>query len=284
MFDGTSRSDIVSPRALQRAYGRARVAVGLRGSKTVLRDLYQQGSMKIRFPRPVGDADPEAVLINTSGGLTGGDDIATEVTAEAGSRLIVTTQACERVYRALGGPAHVASKITLGAGARIDWLPQETIFFDNGGLSRTLDVDMAADATFMAVEPVVFGREAMGETVAAGSFLDRWRIRRDSVLVFADETRIDGDVARVLARPAVLDGMQAFATIVCVAPDAAQKRDAVRDVMADAGTSVRGGVSAFDDILVARVAAPGERPLRRALLPLMVVLRDGVQAPKVWNL
>ncbi|HBC09391.1 MAG TPA: urease accessory protein, partial [Rhodospirillaceae bacterium] len=75
----------------------------------------------------------EAVLLNTAGGLTGGDVYGTEALAGPDAFLTLTSQACERVYRATGDqPARVETRLSADAGARLHWLPQETILFDGG--------------------------------------------------------------------------------------------------------------------------------------------------------
>ncbi len=284
MFDGTSRSDEIPARRLQRAVGRARIVVGPRDGCTVLRDLYQQGSMKARFPRVFGTGGPEAVLINTAGGLTGGDNMTVDIRAQADSRLTVTTQACERVYKSSGGHAHVSSNVKIGTGAEICWLPQETIFFEGGALKRTLSVDMAEDSRFIAIEAVTLGRAAMGETVTKASFRDSWRVRRAGKLVFADETRLGGNVPEAISGSATLNGMACFATLLMVSSDAEARLDAAREALGGAPESVIAGASAFDGFLTARLAAPDQQPLRAAALHLIQTLRDGADIPRVWNL
>lgn len=284
MFDGTSRSEEVPARRLQRAVGRARIEVGPRDGRTVLRDLYQQGSMKARFPRVFGTGGPEAVLINTAGGLTGGDSMSVDVSALPGSRLTVTTQACERVYKSSGGHALVSSNVEIAPDAEVCWLPQETIFFEGGALKRSLSVDMAEDARFVAIEAMTLGRAAMGETVTMASFRDSWRVRRAGKLIFADETRLSGNIPEVLAGTATLGGMACFATLLMVAPDAEARLDAARSALEDAPEGVLAGASAYDGLLTARLCAPDQRPLRAATLNLIQTLRDGADIPRVWNL
>ena len=65
--------------------------------------------------------------MNTAGGLTGGDHVQWTATARAGAKLTLTTPACERVYRSIGGNAVGENRLVAEAGAHIDWLPQETI-------------------------------------------------------------------------------------------------------------------------------------------------------------
>ncbi|MBL8583379.1 MAG: urease accessory protein UreD, partial [Rhizobiaceae bacterium] len=117
-----------SPR-FQRVSGEARLEVTMRDGRTRLSTLFQEGAAKVRMPA-VGSDPLEAILINTAGGLTGGDRLAWQIAAGEGASLSVTTQACEKIYRAGQDHAEVRVHIAAAAGARIAWLPQETILFD----------------------------------------------------------------------------------------------------------------------------------------------------------
>jgi len=282
MYDGTSPSDRpgeIIP--LQRARGRARIAVRAEDGVTRLAELYQDGCAKLRLPKVYGPSSVEAVLLNTAGGLTGGDVYATEALAGPGAALTLTTQACERVYRATGGQtARVDTRLSAGAGANLHWLPQETILFDGGRLARTLDVDLTGDAAFLAVEALVLGRVASGETVTGGAFADSWRIHRDGRLVFADAARLENDIDAVAAGPATLAGNKAVATVVLAAPGAEDKLAEARAVLDALPTA---GASALPGLLICRLVAPDDRALRRYLVPLLAGLA-GRELPRVWHL
>ena len=85
---------------LQRARGTLNIsAVSAAGDQSRLKDLRQQGSYRAIFPRPT-KGTIEAVIINTAGGITGGDTFSTKVTANSHAKISVTTQAAERIYRA----------------------------------------------------------------------------------------------------------------------------------------------------------------------------------------
>ena len=75
------------------------------------------------------------MIVNTAGGIAGGDRHDLDIAVGDGATLAVTTAAAEKVYRALGPPAEIAIKLAVGGGARLSWLPQETILFDGPGLS-----------------------------------------------------------------------------------------------------------------------------------------------------
>ena len=199
---------------MQRAVGHAGVSFRSLDGTTRLERLFQDGCAKIRLPKTLGVDDPQAILINTAGGLTGGDRLATEVNLGADTAACVTTQACERVYRSTGPDATLTNHLRVSAGARLAWLPQETILFDGGRLSRRLDADLEGDAELVAVEAVLFGRMAMGETLRSGLLHDRWRVRRDGRLIFADDLRFEGDIAARMAPQAVMAGRRAMATVL----------------------------------------------------------------------
>jgi urease accessory protein len=280
MFVDTSRCGSIGsllPKP-QRASGKVRVTFRRREGATCLYRLHQDGSAKVRFPRTGGDA-PEAVLINMAGGMTGGDVFGTEVEMEAGARATLTTQACERIYRSTGTTVTVENRIGLEAGSRLDWLPQETILFDGGRLARRLDADLAGDAELLAVESTVFGRAAMGEIINSGAFRDRWRIRRDGRLIFADELFFEGDIAGRLMLPAIMAGNTAMATVLLVAPECERFLEPVRAIVGDAG-----GASAWNGKLLVRIAAVDGFSLRRVLVPLLAALSADRSLPKVWQL
>ena len=270
--------------SLARARGRGRLVFAHDADTTALADLNQEGSLRICLPRRERGALFAAVMVNTAGGLTGGDDFALEVSWPPGSRATVTTQAAERVYRALRalGPATVSTKLEVGAGAVAEWLPQETILFDRSALDRRLEVSLAFGAWFLGIESLVFGREAMGESVSEGSLRDTIDVRRGGQRLLLDRLRLDGPVANLLARPAVAAGARAVATIVHVASDAEHKIGVVRE-RASALPGVEVGASTWDGMLVARVLAPGGAALRAATIELLAPLRDGRPLPRVWS-
>jgi urease accessory protein len=263
----------------QRTKGIARLATKNVEGRTRLDVFYQESAAKIRIPESY-DGQMEAVLINTSGGLTGGDRIAWEVAAGANTSVTVTTQACERVYKSSGGEAHIVSRLSAAAGARLHWLPQETILFDQSALSRTLDVDLADDAELIALEAVLVGRKAMGEVVRNGSFRDRWRVRRAGKLIHAEDVHFAGNVENLLASRASLSGDQAFATLLYVGERAEALLPRLRMLLGDH----LAGASHWNGKLVVRLIASEGFELRKILIPAISLLRNGEPAPKVWNL
>jgi urease accessory protein len=267
--------------ALQRAHGVARIGFARRGTATFARECYQEAGLRVRMPRVEPELPIEAVVINTAGGLTGGDRFSLSITADEGTAAVVTSQAAEKVYRSSGGFATFDTRIALGSGSYLDWLPQETILFDGGALRRSLDVEMAAGSRFLAVESVVFGRLARGESVEDGFLFDRWRIRRGGRLIYAEGLKIDGAVARALGSAAVGAGAVATASLLLVSPDAPDNLDPVRERLEWDDGAVEGGASAFEGMLALRLLSPDPFALRRRLVDVLTLLRGPV--PRVWS-
>jgi urease accessory protein len=242
--------------------------------------LHQAGAARVRFPNPGRGSTLEAVLLNTAGGLTGGDRMELDVRLDAGSEARLTTAAAEKIYRARDGDTTIGVKLRLDAGAGLAWLPQPTILFDGSRLDRRTEVELAGKARFLAVETLIFGRQAMGEEVRQGFCRDRWRIRREGRLVFADTFRISGDIAAALARPATLAGARAAAMLIYVAPDAASRLRCVRSML-DRGESVA-GASAWNGLIVVRALANDGRRLAADIQPLLRAL-GGRPLPGVWQ-
>lgn len=275
MSAAVSRSDH------QRALGSLTVSVKRRGPASVLDELHQDGCLKARFPRPVDWM--EAVTLNTSGGVAGGDRLDWAFTVGAGARATIASQAAERFYRVLPeeAPALLRTRLTVAEGASAEWLPQEAILFDRSALDRALEVEMAADGWFLGLESLVFGRTASGERVDSARLADTIRVRRDGRLILHDAIRLTGEVAPVLGRPAVAAGGTAIATLIHVAPDAESRLDAVRAALE--GVPGEAGVSAWDGMLLARFVAASGAELRAGVLAALAVLRGGRMPPRVWQ-
>lgn len=270
----------LAPPRLQRSQGRAEVGVVHADGRTRLARLFQQGCAKAILPRVHGPV-PEAVLVNTAGGVTGGDEIAWSLDAGPGAALVATTQAAERIYRSAGGAAGIRTRLALGAGAGLDWLPQETILFDGARLDRRLEIDMAADARLLALETLVLGRAAMGETLTTGALADHWRLRRAGRLVHAEALHADGDLARATAGPATLGGARALATLILAEPAATDRLEATRALLAEI-PGVTAAASGKPDLLIVRFLSHDARALRTGLIRLLMRLR-GTAPPRVWS-
>jgi len=261
-----------------RAVGRVAftVAAGLGGSRRGR--VHEAGSLRVRFPNGNSQAALEAVIVNTAGGMTGGDRFDVDIKVGDGARLSVTTAAAEKIYRSLGPDTDIGVKLEVGPGGALAWLPQETIVFDHARLRRGIDIELARDANLVLAEAAVFGRSAMGEAVVQGQFFDRWRLRVDGALVFAETLRLDGEISQRLAQRAVTAGGVAVAGIIKYPGDDSDAA-AVR-VMQDRFVG-EVGISAWNGLVVARLVASDGAALRRDLVAVLTAL-NAAPLPRLW--
>jgi len=263
--------------AANRAVGSVSFAVKHVGGKTRRAEVHEAGSLRVRCPGAPAE-ELEAVLINTAGGIAGGDRFDFDVAAGKGTRLVVTTAAAEKVYRTLGPESEISVKLDIADGATLAWLPQETILFDRARLSRAIDVSLAPDARLLLAEAIVFGRAGMGEAVEEGRLFDRWRVRRGGKLIYAESVRLDGPIAERLGRTAVANGSIAIATVLIVPADEAvvEKVHALQDhFVGDLGASAWNGIAAV------RLCAADGAALRHDLVHVMTALRGSL--PRIWT-
>ena len=272
---------------LQRNDGRLVVGIAERAGAAHLADLYQRPPLRALFPRPEPGDPFTAALVNTAGGVAGGDRLATEIAVADGAAALVSAQAAEKIYRSDGPDSLLTTELHIGAGATLEWAPQETIVFDGARLRRRIAVDAAPSARLLATETVVLGRTARGEKLTRGLVHDAWRVSRGGRLVWADTLRLDGDIPAVVGLPAALDGAAALATVCYVADGAAALLDAARAVLTDAGC--RSGATAVRaDVLLVRLVGRDAGAVRRQLAAVWSALRAAAfgrppRPPRLWT-
>ena len=264
--------------AANRAVGRVALAVAAAAGESRRARVHEAGSLRVRFPNGTSRATLDAVIVNTAGGMTGGDRFDIDIAVGAGARLTVTTAAAEKVYRSLGPDTQVGVKADIGPGGALAWLPQETILFDQVRLRRTIDIELARDAKLVLAEAIVFGRSAMGEAVLQGHLFDRWRVRIGGALAFAETLRLDGAIAEKLAQRAIAAERVAVASVLKIPGDDGAVA-AVRAMEKDFAGEV--GVSAWNGLAVARLVAPDGAALRRDLIGVLTALGAG-PLPRLW--
>ena len=263
--------------AANRARGAVCLEVQLRDGLTRRGALHESGSLRVRFPLPEGDG-LSAVLVNTAGGIAGGDRLSVEVTLGEGAHLTLTTAAAEKVYRAQDEGAELNISLKVADGARLAWLPQETILFDQARLSRRIDIDLSEGASLVLGEIVVFGRTAMGETMRRGAFVDRWRFRRGGRLVFGETIRLEGDVGAKLAQGAIANGGVAVGTLLVV-PGNEDLLARIREVSASFGGEV--GLSAWNGFAMVRFCAQDAARLRADMVAVLG-RASAAPLPRLW--
>lgn len=266
----------------QRVAGGGVLSVALSHGRTRVARLREEGAARIRLPRNAGQG-LEAVLINTAGGLTGGDRLRWDIEVAAGAGLTLTTQACERAYRSAGGHSAVNTNLLVGNGASVAWLPQETILYDRSALSRRLDIRVEPGGRALILEAVILGRQAHGETVELAAFRDSWRVHHGSRLVHAEEFALGPHVAAQMARPVFGNSARAFATMLLISDGAGRLLEPLREILGPLGGASCWQIGQSGKLL-ARLVAQDGYALRARLIPALQLLNEQAPLPKIWSL
>jgi len=256
--------------------------------ETVLRELYHAQPLRVLVPyRDRGDIF-QAAITCVSGGLVGGDKFRMDVALDDGCRATVIGQAAEKVYRSAGAECQVETSLRAGRDAWLEYLPQETILFDQARLRRRAAVTLEDGARFLGGGILVFGRAARGETLRTGLVHDAWTFHDGAGrLVWKDALHMEGDLAPLLSRYATFDSARAYGSLIYAGADAAVHLRRVREI---AGSeTLRLGATSFRGLLVVRLIGRDPLALRETFADIWRDLRmaaAGLPAimPRLWSI
>ena len=271
---------------LQRAEGSCRIVLSGSERGTRVMDVFQRSPIRILFPRTRGAAVEEAVLVNTAGGIAGGDRLEFSVTVLPDASIAVTSQAAEKVYRALNEPARIATKLKASEGAKLAWLPQETIVFNRARISRETEIELSSGAELLALEWLVLGRAAHGEEMRGGRITDSWRVKKDGRLIWGDTFRATNEIFPQLGRKALLSDCKAIATLLYFGPNLDTTLEILRDLAPSLGCQC--AATLVSGLMAVRFAATDSSDLRLALRTVLQLFGRELgpgpfRVPKMWS-
>lgn len=229
---------------------------------------------------PEGPGACHVIVVHPPGGIVGGDHLDIALDAQAGCHVLATSPGAAKWYRANGRMARQDVRLAAEAGAAIEWLPQETIFYDGADVMLAHDVDLAPGAVYVGSEVLCFGRRASGERFTHGRVVQRTRIRIAGRPVWWEQGAV---TAEALASPLGLQGRSVCATLLAIGkPVSAALQNVVRGVDPDLA------VSQVKQVFVARFLGDDGERARAALAGAWQALRPHLLdrpalAPRIWN-
>lgn len=266
--------------SFQRAKGRLELSFVDVGGETTLSHLHQSGVLKALIPKSTSNGG-EAIVINTGGGIVGGDQLSLTFVGEENTNTWITTQAYEKVYKSNDEISTVATNVKVGKKASLYWCPQDTILFDRSKLKRTLNFSIDQTSNLLAIENIIFGRIASGEFNINCYFSDQWRIKRDQELVFAENFLYSGN--ENIGRKANLANNKCVCNMIYVSEYSERYLNQVRRFIKE--TELIGGASCRNNCMVVRVVAedPGSvRPFTSLVTGLFS--NHGESIPRVLSI
>jgi urease accessory protein len=267
--------------------------------RTVLRENRHVGPLRVQKALyPEGDAVCQAIVLHPPSGIAGGDHLAINVVVGEGAFAQLTTPGAGKWYRSGGAEASQQLDFTVGAGATLEWLPQESIVFDGAVARLATRVSLAADSRFIGWDILCLGRAAAGERFTQGKFDLFLRVDRApkevplgdrDLPLWIERGAFAGDDA-MLHSPAGWAGATVNGTLLCSFPELAQAAPALLEALRAISPpdAARHGITVLPGILIARYLGDNSEAARSWLTALWEILRPiscGRPAvlPRIWN-
>jgi urease accessory protein len=250
---------------------------------TRLTERAHSGPLRVQKPLyPEGQHICHAIMIHPPGGVVGGDSLAVDIDAGPATHAFLTSPGAAKWYRANGKVSTQTVRIVAGAGANVEWMPQEAIFFNDARVQLTHDVELAADACYIGSDILCFGRSASGEVFASGGVTQRTRIRRGAKLVWCEQGTLQGG-SETMRSVLGMQGATVCATLLGVGkPVPASLLDTMRAL--DPALAV----SQVKSVFVARYLCGDSETARRVITGVWQLLRPhllgcAAPLPRIWN-
>jgi urease accessory protein len=262
------------------------------GARTTALDRHHGPLRVLQRLYPEGPGICHHVLVHPPGGLVGGDRLEIDVLLDAGSHGVITTPSATRFYRTDGAPAAQHARLHLAEGARLEWLPLETIAFRGCLASNRLSMTLAPGAEAMGWDVLALGLPASGLPFDHGRFEQHLELPG----VWLERGRIDAADTALLDGPVGLAGHRVLATLWFAAGQAlpGPRREALLDgavaeINTDALAATAGVTSAHAGVVVLRVLAHRVEPAMALLARVRAAWRRlawalDAQPPRIWRM
>jgi urease accessory protein len=279
--------DGVAPTAQSGWQARLELTFDQRSSRTTLSERRHRGPLGVQRPfYPEADGTCHVYVLHPPGGLVSGDELELDVTLRAGARALLTTPAATKVYRRAQRNARQAQRFSVAAGARLEWLPQETIAYDGADAWLETRVELAPGAEFVGCELLCLGRPAIDERFTRGQIAQRIEVYSGSQPLLIERARYVGGSA-ALGSAVALGGQPVVGTLVYVGPPRpAPLLDELRALLARTAPR-EAAVSELASALVCRYRGARVEHALQTLRSAWALLRSEAGgspavAPRIW--
>ncbi len=260
------------------------------GSASRLRKRQHFGPLLVQKPLyPEGPGCCHAVIVHPPGGVVGGDQLAMRVHASDGAHALLSTPGAAKWYRANGRVSSQHLDIRVGAGATVEWLPQETILFNQADVLLDTRIELAEGARYLGAEILCFGRTASGERFTEGRVRQRAKILLNGRPLWMEQGSLLGG-STAMEGPLGLAGHTVCASLVCAGASAERGvLAAVREACTPlAEANGKFGATQMKSVLLVRYLGDSSEVARRVMLAAWRVLRPallGREAAelRIWN-
>lgn len=257
------------------------------GKRTVVKDKKHFGPLVLQRPYYQELDRPSVLVIHPPGGIAGGDDLELNVRLKESAKALVSTPAATKFYRSNNRKAKQIQTIEMDAQTELEWLPQETLFFDESISENTLKFNLSSsEAKLIAWDIIGLGRPARGEGFDSGALVQSLELTIDNRLVFVDRLRVDA-LTNLIQSQAGLNGFLLSATALFYDLDV-NKMQTIKELLQAEKWDAQVGVSQMENLVVLRVLGQELDAVKDTLYRSWEIVRPVVMGvpvikPRIWN-
>lgn len=278
----TMKPDDAPPQLLSLGWAAAlELGYAVRDGRTVPVRRRHHGPLRVQKHFIDPDGVCQHIIVHPPGGIAGGDRLQLDITLEAGADVLITSPGAAKWYDGFGRDAGQVLTIGLAAGARLEWLPQETILYDGADVRLASRIALHGDAGLLFGDVVCLGRPACGERFARGAWRQRADIERDGRLIWCEHTALAGGDP-LLASPVGLGAASTVAMLLWAGP--ALPAPLHQAVLALPG---RAAASQLPDVWIARCIADSAEAAQHWLRGARALIHPfthgrPARTPRIW--
>ncbi len=265
-----------------------------RAGRSVLARNQHYGPLRVQKALyPEGDAVCQILMLHPPAGIAGGDQLQIDVEVAADAHAQLTTPGAGKWYKARGVDQTLATQditLSVAAGGKLEWLPQEVIVFDQANARSATTISLAEGARAIGWDILCLGRQASGEAFERGSFRQRLRLQRpDGTPLWQEAMHLQGSDAAMRSAVA-LNGYSTFGTLWLAGIDTKSAPDTtlieeLRTLTIRSGTY---GLSALPQTTIIRAMSDSAEAIRQYFEAVWALARPHLlqreaMTPRIWR-
>ena len=264
-----------------------------REQQTVVAHRKHFGPLVIQKPFYPEGAPCHIYLLHPPGGLVGGDQLSLNVNLDKQSHVLITTPGAAKFYRSAGPAAEQAQTFNVSNESLLEWMPQETIIFDQSNAAIITEINLELQSKFIGWEITCLGRAASGEKFTAGKLQQKLTLSINNKPAFIERALFQGK-SDLLSAPWGLANQPTVGTMIVTPADQQLVNNIREQVKAPLAKKTADGshelfsVTLMDNVLVCRYLGPQAEAAKALFVKVWKIVRPHIQnieacAPRIWN-
>ncbi len=277
--------------------GNLQMTFDYKDGKTWIEKSMSVAPLRVQKPfYPEGDSCIHSILLNTAGGMVGGDRLNTDLILKPQTNVLFTTANAGKVYRCLDRSARYITSIRQARGSILEWFPQETILFRDSQYYQSLYIELEQNALCYGWDIYRFGRSARGEVFDRGQWRSRTEVWQNSIPLWIDRQYLEGNQTN-LHSPNALAGKSVIGTFWLIGLEIdSQIMEDLRSILTESMSAINSseaseeiGITRLEKGMIVRYRGNSTAIARQLFIMIWGVLRKKycdrpVCIPRVWRI